>query len=76
MRYFEQLKITERKKSHIIKAYFEGLEEKIKKVVIDLFIQFRKVIRRILPKAEIIADKYVLCKTDRMDDKGYTNKIV
>ncbi len=46
------------KKSTTIKAYLEGLEEKPEKVVIDLFIQFRNVIKRILPKAEIIADKY------------------
>ena len=96
MRYFEQLKITERKKStkiiHLdefkgnadnekyqlavyngdrelltilkdrksstIKSYLESLEEKPEKVVIDLFMQFRNVIKRTLPKAEIIADKY------------------
>ena len=76
MRHFEQLKITERKKSTTIKAYLKELEEKSEKVVMDLFKQFRKVIKRTLPKAEMIADKYVLCKTDRMDDKGYTNKTV
>ena len=46
------------KKSTTIKAYLEGLEEKPEKVVIDLFMQFRNVVKTTLPNAKIIADKY------------------
>lgn len=58
MRYFKELKIPERKKSTKIRAYLESLKEKPEKVVMDLFMQFRNVVKSTLPKAEIIADKY------------------
>ena len=54
----ELLTILKDRKSSTIKSYLESLEEKPEKVVIDLFMQFRNVVKRTLPKAEIIADKY------------------
>lgn len=54
----ELLTILKDRKSATIKTYLENLEEKPEKVVIDLFMQFRNVVKRILPEAEIIADKY------------------
>ena len=54
----ELLTILKDRKSATIKAYLESLEEKPEKIVIDLFMQFRNVIKKTLPEAEIIADKY------------------
>ena len=54
----ELLTILKDRKATTIKDYLENLEEKPEKVVIDLFMQFRNVIKRTLPQAKIIADKY------------------
>ena len=54
----ELLTILKDRKSETIKNYLESLPEKPEKVVIDLFMQFRNVINKSLPKAKIIADKY------------------
>jgi transposase len=54
----ELLTILKDRKSSTIKSYLESLKEKPEKVVIDLFMQFRNVVKSTLPKAEIIADKY------------------
>lgn len=52
------LTILKDRKAQTIKDYLNTLSEKPKKVVIDLFGPFRSVIRKTLPEAEIIADKY------------------
>lgn len=54
----ELLTILKDRKSSTIRAYLESLEEKPEKVVIDLFMQFRNVVKTTLPNAKIIADKY------------------
>ena len=54
----ELLTILKDRKSNTIKEYLESLPTKPSKVVIDLFMQFRNVIKIVLPNAEIIADKY------------------
>ena len=54
----ELLTILKDRKSTTIKRYLESLEEKPVKVVIDLFMQFRNVVKQTLPEAKIIADKY------------------
>ncbi len=54
----ELLTILKDRKSSTIREYLESLKEKPEKVVIDLFMQFRNVIKNTLPKAEIVADKY------------------
>ncbi len=54
----ELLTILKDRKSSTIKEYLESLKEKSEKVVIDLFMQFRNVVKSTLPKAEIVADKY------------------
>ena len=54
----ELLTILKDRKSKTIKEYLESQEVKPKRVVIDLFMQFRNVIKSVLPKVEIIADKY------------------
>ena len=54
----ELLTILKDRKSSTIKEYLESMVVKPRRVVIDLFMQFRNVIKSVLPKAEIIADKY------------------
>ena len=54
----ELLIILKDRKSNTIKEYLESLPVKPSKVVIDLFMQFRNIIKIVLPDAEIIADKY------------------
>ena len=54
----ELLTILKDRKSNTIKEYLESLPVKPSKVVIDLFMQFRNIIKIVLPDAEIIADKY------------------
>ena len=54
----ELLTILKDRKSAAIREYLESLKEKPEKEVIDLFMQFRNVIKNTLPKAEIVADKY------------------
>ena len=54
----ELLVVLKDRKSNTIKEYLESLPEKPSKVVMDLFKPFKNVINSVLPKAEIIADKY------------------
>jgi transposase len=54
----ELLTILKDRKSQTIKDYLNTLSEKPEKVVIDLFMQFRNIIKTTLPEAQIIADKY------------------
>ena len=54
----ELLAILKDRKSSTIREYLESLPKKPSKVVIDLFKPFKNVINSVLPKAEIIADKY------------------
>ena len=72
----ELLTILKDRKSSTIKSYLESLNEKPDKIVIDLFMLFRNVIKRTLPKAEIIADKYHYVRQAEWDDKRCKNTLV
>ena len=54
----ELLTILKDRKSSTIKAYLSSLPEKPEKVVMDLFMQFRNIVKQSLPESQIIADKY------------------
>ena len=68
--------ILKDRKASTIRKFLLCHKESIKKVGMDMFMQFRNTVYSCLPHADIVADKYHCHKAGKLDDKRCEDKII
>ena len=68
--------ILKDRKSSTIREFLLCHKDSIKKVGMDMFMQFRNTVYSCLPHADIVADKYHVIRQANWDDKGCEDKII